>query len=179
MKFMIKAWYSVICNMILIFMVSNSQNVLSQQELSERIPKNTKLIYVVDSVQIANDQVSKIVPSDIATVIVVKGKSATDLLGTKAKDGIVYIETKQFAKKRYWRFFAAKLANYSKILPNPDNDSHIQYVLDGRILKKDYEGELSTINDNNIRAMAIIPKDTLLKRYGIYRKQFGVEIFTK
>lgn len=176
---MINSRYSIIYVLLQVLFFSFSQKGFSQQELNERIPKNTKLIYVLDSVQIANDKISKIVPTDIATVIVVKGKTATDLLGSKAKDGIVYIETKKFARNRYWSFLKTKSENYAIVLPNPEKDNLIQYILNGRILNKDYEGELSRINDSNFQKIEIIPKDTLLKRYGIYRKQFGVEIHTK
>lgn len=176
---MVNSRYSIIYQIALIIFFSISQNIFSQQELNERIPKNTKLIYILDSVQIANDQISKIIPADIANVFVVKGKKAIDLLGNKAKDGIVYIETKKFARNRYWRYFKSKSENYAKVVPNPEKDNLIQYVINDRILKKDYEGELSTINDSNFQNIEIIPKDSLLKRYGIYRKQFGVVIHTK
>jgi len=176
---MVNSRYSIIYQIALIIFFSISQNIFSQQELNERIPKNTKLIYILDSVQIANDQISKIIPADIANVFVVKGKKAIDLLGNKAKDGIVYIETKKFARNRYWRYFKSKSENYAKVVPNPEKDNLIQYVINDRILKKDYEGELSAINDSNFQNIEIIPKDSLLKRYGIYRKQFGVVIHTK
>lgn len=176
---MINSRYSIIYLLLQVLFISISQKGFSQQELNERIPKNTKLIYFLDSAQIANDQISKIVPAEIATVIVIKGKTATDLLGSKAKDGIVYIETKKFARKRYWSYLKTKSENYAIVIPNPEKDNLIQYILNGRILNKDYEGELSQINDSNFQKIEIIPKDTLLKRFGIYRKQFGVVIHTK
>jgi hypothetical protein len=176
---MLNLRYTIICQISIVAMLFLCPKGFSQEAPNERIPKNTKLIYVVDSVQIANDQISKIVPVDIASVVIVKGKRATDLLGPKAKDGIVYIETKKFARIRYWKYFKSKSSDYAKVLPNPEKDNLIQYVLDGRILKKDYEGELSSINDSNFQKIEIVPKDSLLKRYGIYRKQYGVVIRTK
>ncbi len=165
--------------LVLVIFISVNQIGFSQQDLNERIPKNTKLIYVVDSVQVPNDQIAKLIPTDIATVIMVKGKTATDRFGFKAKDGIAYIETKKFARKRYWNYFKTKDAEFAKVLPDAEKDNLIQYILNGRILNKDYEGELSQINDSNFQKIEIIPKDTLLKRYGIYRKKVGVVIHTK
>ncbi len=176
---MVNSRFSIIYQLLLVAFFSINQKGFSQQELNEKIPKNTKLVYVLDSLQISNDLISKIVPAEIATVIVVKGKTATDILGSKAKDGIVYIETKKFARKRYWSYLKTKSENYAIVIPNPEKDNLIQYILNGRILNKDFEGELSRINDSNFQKIEIIPKDTLLKRYGIYRKQFGVVIHTK
>ena len=177
---MAKSRYSIGYFILLVIFLSFSQKGLSQKEdLSDRIPKSTKLIYILDSIQIATDQIAKLIPTDIASVFIVKGNKATTLLGAKAKDGIVYIETKKFARKRYWNYFKSKSDNYAKVLPNPEKDNLIQYILNGRILKKDYEGELSSISDVNFKKIEILPKDSLLKRYGIYRKHYGIEILTK
>jgi hypothetical protein len=143
--------------------------------------KNNKEVplYFLDSMRTTKADVEKVNPSDVANVFVYKGKNALEIPGNnEKKSNVVFIETKKFAKKRYWNYFKTKSGEYGKMVPSPENDKLVQYVLNGRVMKSDFEGELSAINDSSFRSIEVIPKDTLLKRFGIYRKSIGVIIKT-
>jgi len=135
--------------------------------------------YYVDSVLINQKDIARTKPEDIASFKRVSGKRGQQMLGDKGKNGIVFIETKTFARKKYWKYLTSKSADYLKAVPAPGNEKLIQYVLNGRVLKSDFEGELSALSDKNFKKVDVVPKDSLLKRYGIYDKIYGVIITTE
>jgi hypothetical protein len=53
------------------------------------------------------------------------------------------------------------------------------YILNGKILEKDYEGELFVINDGNFIGLTAIDREFLKKTYKILDKSIGVIIKTK
>lgn len=143
-------------------------------------PKNNKDIplYIVDSIVTPKQTVEAIKPSDIANIYVKKGSDALKIRQNKEKKNtVVFVETKKFAQKRVWNFLKSKSEEYGKIVPAPGQDQFVQYVINGRPTNS--EGQLSIIDDDIFLSIDIVPKDTLLKRYGIYRKKYGVIIETK
>lgn len=137
-------------------------------------------LYYLDSVITTKAGLEKIDPADVANIFVYKGKDALNIPGNiEKKNKVVFIETKKFAQKRYWNYFKSKSQEYVKVVPSPDDDRMIQYILNNRLLKSDYEGELSGVNDWNFQSIEILPKDSLMAKYGIYRKNFGVHIRVK
>ncbi len=53
------------------------------------------LLYVVDGVRLGRDQVPAIEPNRVASVEVIKGRSALERFGSDAAYGVVLITTKQ------------------------------------------------------------------------------------
>ena len=53
------------------------------------------LLYVVDGVRLGRDQVPAIEPNRVASVEVIKGRTALELFGADAAYGVVLITTKQ------------------------------------------------------------------------------------
>jgi hypothetical protein len=135
-------------------------------------------VFFVDSINVDKSELSKYQPTDIATVSVYKDSNAIRLAGPAAKDGAVYIETKVFAKKRYWQYFKSKSPEYANIIPAPGADSLIQYILNKRILKENFEGTLSLIDDKTFKQITIIDRATLEKNYKTAGKSFGVIIIS-
>lgn len=136
-------------------------------------------VYYIDSISVDKSQLQKYDPNEIAGLTVFKGKEAVDILGEDGKDGVVYIETKLFAKKRFWNFFRLKSAEYLDLVPTFDSDSTIQYILNKRILKDNYEGTLASIDDNVFKEIKILPKQVLIDEYGILDKEYGVLIISE
>lgn len=133
-------------------------------------------VFFIDSVNVDKSELSKYQPEMTAKVSVYKDSDAINLVGPDGKDGVVYIETKVFAKTRYWNYFKSKSEEYSKIVPTPESDSSIQYILNDRILTKNFEGDLSLINDEIFKEIKVIDKDTLQKDFNITDKSYGVII---
>lgn len=141
------------------------------------IPKDP--IYFVDSARVTKEDLMKYEPTQIATVTVFKEKSAIERLGEEGKNGLIYIETKQFAKKRYWNFFQSKSKDYLKVVPEPSMDEAIVYILNSKILKENFEGDLALIDNENFIGLKIINKVILKKEFKISDKKWGVILETK
>ena len=118
-------------------------------------------------------------PTDIAVVTVYKDTNAIRLVGEQGKFGAVYVETKKFARNKYWNFFKSKSEDYFKTVPTPQSDSSVIYILNDKVLKTNFEGDLSGIDEKTFIALNIIGKQKLEKGYNISDKAFGVIIRTK
>lgn len=133
-------------------------------------------VFFIDSVNVDKSEMMKYQPEEIAQVSAYKNASAISLVGPEGKDGVVYIETKSFARNKYWTYFKTKSPGYAKIVLTPESDSTVQYVLNGRILKNNFEGDLSLIDDSTFKEIKIIDKQKLEKEFGITDKQYGILI---
>ncbi|MCO5935060.1 hypothetical protein NAF17_05885 [Mucilaginibacter sp. RB4R14] len=135
-------------------------------------------IFYVDSVKVLKADLMKYNPDDIVMLTVYKDANAIELGGPEAKYGLIYIETKQFAKKRYWNFFSSKSAEYTKVVPSATEDANVQYILNKRVLTKSYEGDLASINDKTFKEIRIISKNDLFKNFGVKDKAYGIIIIS-
>ena len=136
---------------------------------------NTDPVFFIDSIRVNKAVLQNYDPNDIASVTVYKNSDATERLAS-ATNGLIYIETKKFAKTQYWKYFKSKSAEYAKIVSSPENDSKIQYILNKRILKNNFEGDLEAINDKIFKGIQIINKQQLIDDYHIADKEYGVLI---
>lgn len=142
------------------------------QQHSTKIDNRT--IFFIDSQRVEQKEINKYNPNQIAAISVIKGDAATALIGPDGKNGVVFIETKAFAKTKYLRYFKSKSKEYAAIVHT--NDSSVQYILNGRILKSNFEGDLSSINDRNFKRLNVIDKSALQNRYNVMNKEYGVVI---
>jgi hypothetical protein len=136
-------------------------------------------VFFIDSVNVTRIELQNYKPDEIAVVSVYKDTSALKLVGEQGKYGAIYIETKKFARNKYWTFFKSRSAEYLQFIPTPGHDSLAAYILNGKVLKANYEGDLSGIDDNTFIDLVIIDKQKLKKDYNISGKAFGVVIRTK
>jgi len=79
----------------------------------------------------------------------------------------------------HWNYFISKSADYLKIVPTPQSESSVVYILNDKVLKTNFEGDLSGINEQSFIDLIIIDKQKLKKDYNIADKAFGVVIRTK
>lgn len=133
-------------------------------------------VYFIDSVRVSQEDVGKFNANDVAAVSVYKGKTATDLLGDDGKDGAIYIETKRFSKNKYWKYFASKSEAYALAVPHAAEDSTVQYVLNGKLLQRNFDGDLAHISDAVFQSITVISKEELQKQYGVTDKRLGVVV---
>src|SRR5690606_3337391 len=123
----------------------------------ERIKKKLgdKPVYFIDSIKTDQSGLLKQDAEQIAAVTILTGRDAVNVVGDEGKDGILYIETKPFAKKRFWTFFKSKSEEYSNLVPTLESDTTIQYILNENILKDNYEGILASIDDKVFKEIKI------------------------
>jgi hypothetical protein len=136
-------------------------------------------VFFIDSVNVIRMEMQEYQPTDIAVVTVYKDTNAVKLVGEQGRFGAVYVETKKFARNRYWNYFKTKSADYLKVVPTPQSDSSVIYILNDKVLKSNYEGDLSGIDDKNFIELNIIDKQKIIKDYNISDKLFGVIVRTK
>lgn len=136
-------------------------------------------VYFVDSVSVDKSELQKYDPKKISSVTVFKGDKAKELLGEEGKDGIIYVETISFCKKRYWSYFASKSSEYKKEVSAPENDDKVQYILNNKVLTTSFEGDLAAINNTSFKSIKFISKKELIKKYKIDDKDFGFEIVSE
>jgi len=133
-------------------------------------------IFFIDSINVDHSEIMKYDPTEIAQVTVYKDKEATDLFGDDGKDGVVYITTKKYAKRKYWTYFQSKSDDFKKLVPSPESDTSIQYVLNDRMLKDNFEGDLYLINDSIFKDIKLLTKEILQRDYKIFDKEIGFQI---
>jgi hypothetical protein len=138
--------------------------------------EDTDPVFFIDSVRVNKRVLQDYDASEIAMVTVYKDSSAVKRMGAAAKNGLIYIETKDFAKNRYWNYFKSKSDQYSKLVPSVEGDIHVQYILNKKVLKENYEGDLAAINDTVFKGLQIITKQQLITDYGIKDKDLGVVV---
>lgn len=130
----------------------------------------------VDSVQTDMSVIRKLDPSNIARIDVLNPKEASVVLGDRGKDGALYIITVPFAKKQYWNLFCTHSKKYRQVVPTPESDSTIQYILNGKPLSDKPASDLALLNDQVLEKLKVISKAKLARTYHVTGKAYGVEI---
>ena len=135
-------------------------------------------VFFIDSINVTRLELSQYQPTDIALVTVYKDTNAIKLVGEQGKFGAIYVETKKFARNKYWNYFKSKSADYFKVVPTLESDSLIIYILNDKVLRTNFESDLSGISDKTFIDLTVIDKDRLKKEYKVSGKSFGVVIRT-
>jgi hypothetical protein len=110
-------------------------------------------------------------PTDIGSVTVYKNENAINLVGPQGKYGVIYIETKKFAKSKYWKLLSSYAREYLKLIPNPESDTAVVYFVNGKILNANHESELSTLRPAALVELKIIDAEKLKKEYSIFNSR--------
>jgi hypothetical protein len=163
-------------NYFLLLLTVSALSVLGQNPKKSIKKLGSNPVFFVDSINVDKSELQNYQPTDIATVSVYKDSNAIKLVGPDGKDGAVYIETKTFAKKRYWTYFSSKSGEYAKLVPAPGSDTLIQYILNKHVLTTNFEGDLALINDSIFKKITILDKETITNQYHITDKEYGVLI---
>lgn len=135
-------------------------------------------LFYIDSVNVSKKDIQKYDPKDISSVTVFKDKAALNLIGEDGKDGVIFIETVEFCKKRYWTYFSSKSEEYKQNVPTPQSDFNVQYIINDRVLEKNSEGDLSSINDTIFKSILFLTKQELIEKYNVTNKDFGFRIIS-
>jgi hypothetical protein len=135
-------------------------------------------IYFLDKVKVNTGVLDLYNPNDIAMIEVFKDTSAIKLVGNEGKNGVIYITTKAYARKKYWDFFKSKSSDYLKVVPSIYEKENVVYILNNKILEQNFEADLSRIDDSNFLELKVIDKKQLKSEFNVVGKKFGVIIKT-
>jgi hypothetical protein len=136
-------------------------------------------IFFIDSQKVSLSDLSRYNPDSIATVVMLYDTSATKLYGDDAKDGAVIIETRSFARTMYISFFRKSSQSYDSLYKETGNDGSFAYIINDKVQKGNYEGNLSAITKELFEGLEILTKEKLLSVYKINDKEYGILIHTK
>lgn len=161
---------------IIISLLASSIFSQSKGEATKKLGKNP--VFFIDSIKVSKNEFKSFDSKETAIASVYYDDEAYNLVGEEGKDGVVYIETKRFAKVRYWTFFKSKSSEYLKIVSNLESDDKVQYILNGKILKENFEGKLALIDNKTFSKLTLLSKEELIKKYSVNDKNFGIEIIT-
>jgi len=157
---------------ISIFILNFSQ---SPKEETNKLGKNP--VFFIDSVRVGGEELQNYDPQEIASLTMYKDGDALKLFPNEGKDGVVYIFTKKFSKKRFQTYFKTKSNEYKKLLSTQNDDSNLQYILNDKILTSDFEGNIVAIIDDKVfKSLKIINKKELQKQFNIEDKDYGILI---
>lgn len=133
----------------------------------------------IDSISAPGSDLQTIDPNDIEAIFIYKDAEHHRQFGRGVNNGIIFIETKKFTKKRYWTFLASQSPEYLKTVPGPDADTNVVYILDGIPLEKNTGGELSKLNTTTLGDIQVIDRKSLVANFSITGKEYGVLICTR
>lgn len=160
-------------------LVMSCYSILHKSESFSLFPADEP-VYFIDSIRANKAYIEEAYePSEIAFVSVYKDSNAIKIAGQEAKNGAIYITTKSFAREHYWSYFKAKSPEYLQNVPDQKTETAVIYILNGKILHKNYEADLFNVNDSNFIELSLIDKNQLKSKYNIRNKKIGFLIKTK
>lgn len=127
----------------------------------------------IDELPVDKSEIGKYNPADIVLLTTYYNSDATSKFGEKASDGAVIIETRAYATNKFETFLKSYSNEYQQMMMVTKRED-IQYILNGRILTGNFEGDLSLLNDKLLKALKIVDKDDLIKKFDIHDKKIGV-----
>src|SRR6185312_7244908 len=77
----------------------------SDHQNAEILSNPNEPVFYLNGTRVNQRVLENFDPSEFASVTVYRGKEAIGRAGPDAKSGLFYIETKKFAKQRYWNYF--------------------------------------------------------------------------
>jgi hypothetical protein len=135
-------------------------------------------MFFVDSIRTNESFIKQAyTPDEIASVTVIKGENAVRIGGEEAKNGIIYITTKHFARTTYWNLFRSVSPAYAAAVQS-QYDTDVVYVLNDSVLIENPESQLFSITKNNLVDIRVIDKKQLKKQFD-KKGRVGIILTTK
>ncbi|MBC9929612.1 hypothetical protein [Chitinophaga qingshengii] len=133
-------------------------------------------VYVIDSVLASPALMENLAPDQIGLITIAHGKKAVLKYGSQAANGVVYVETKPFARKRVRRLLSAAAPAYDSLLQRYGSDSTFQYIVNDVPITPTDETRLMTLDQRTFVSLEIISPKVLEEIYHIKNRQAGVRI---
>ncbi|CAL1517604.1 hypothetical protein [Chitinophaga sp. MM2321] len=133
-------------------------------------------VYVVDSVVATQAAMGQISPDQIALITIAKGQKAVLKYGSQAANGVVYVETKPFARRRIGRLLSAASPAYDSLLHKYGNDSSFYYIVNDKPITPTDETRLMTLDKKTFQTISILSARQLEEKYQVKDKNAGIII---
>ncbi|MBC9913276.1 hypothetical protein [Chitinophaga varians] len=155
----------LLCSLLL-----TTLGAMAQQE------ENDAPVYVIDSVLATPALMENLPPDQIGLITIAHGQKAILKYGSQAANGVVYVETKPFARSRVRRLLSTKAPAYDSLLRRYGNDSSFQYIVNDHIITPTDETRLMTVDQKTYVSLEILSPKVLEEIYHIRGRQAGVRI---
>ncbi|RFS26476.1 hypothetical protein DVR12_01425 [Chitinophaga silvatica] len=137
---------------------------------------NDDPVYVVDSVVANKDALEKMAPDQIGIITISRGSKAVIKYGPQAENGVVYIETKVFARNRVNNLLRKTSAEYDKAFQKYGNDSSFYFIVNTKPVTPTNESALMTVDNKTLRSIQVIYAKELEDKYRVTGHPVGVII---
>ena len=133
-------------------------------------------VYVLDSVVVNQAAIGQVSPDRIGVITIAKGAKAVLKYGSQAENGVVYIETKPFARKRVNVLLSSQSPAYDSLLRRYGNDSSFYFIVNGKPVTPTNETGLMTLDRKNFRSLRIISDKEVQDKYQVMDRKAGIVI---
>lgn len=157
--------------------VISCYNLLKKKQTQNVLNENEPL-YFLDSIRVNLGVLKNYEPDEISFVSVYKDENAIKIAGSEAKNGAIYIITKDFARNTYWKYLRSKSEVFKELVPNLEIERNVIYLLNNKRLEEESEKQLFEINDNTYLEIKAINDNKLRKRYKASEEQIVIQIMT-
>jgi hypothetical protein len=117
------------------------------------VPQNA-LIFV-DSVE-SKTGMEGLDPTKIALIDIVKGAKLKEKYGARGENGVIFIETVNYARRRYTRMFSELSQDYAKALQQYKSDTSFGYFLDGSLIETSIPQMLAALERKSIDSIMVL-----------------------
>ena len=155
--------------LIAISLFFGSQHAFAQEEEGDPV-------YVVDSVLSAQNALEKIPPDQIGIITIAHGSKAVAKYGPQALNGVVYIETKPFARRRVNELLRKHSPDYDKAWKKFGGDSSFYFIVNTQPVTPTNESLLMTLDAKTLKTIKVIESGELEDKYRIKGHPIGVII---
>ncbi|MFY0254975.1 hypothetical protein ACDQ55_13590 [Chitinophaga sp. 30R24] len=149
--------------------------LISMRAMAQSVQEDDP-VYVLDSVVVTQAAIGQVTPDRIGLITIAKGSKAVLKYGSQAANGVVYIETKPFARKRVNALLSRESPAYDSLLRKYGNDSSFFYIVNGQPITPTNETGLMTVDQKTFRSVRIISENEVQDKYQVMDKKAGVII---
>ena len=143
------------------------------------VNKSNQPLYVLDGVPIPNSDINTIDPKDIVLLNVYKDAGTTALYGSRGANGVILITTRKAAIETYHKNIGAASEAYALKVSTIQDENEILYVVNGKPLLKNFEGDLCQIKTEQILNVTLLDAAATKAKYGVEKKEGAVVITVK
>ncbi|WP_142685118.1 hypothetical protein [Chitinophaga polysaccharea] len=133
-------------------------------------------VYVLDSVVVNQAAIGQVSPDRIGVITIAKGAKAVLKYGSQAENGVVYIETKPFARKRVNMLLSSESPAYDSLLRKYGNDSSFYFIVNGKPVTPTNETGLMTLDRKTFRSVRVISDKEVQDKYQVMDRKAGIVI---
>ncbi|MFB6457307.1 hypothetical protein ACE38W_18685 [Chitinophaga sp. Hz27] len=135
-------------------------------------------VYVVDSVRVSTSAANNFTPDQVGLITIAKGKRAVLLYGSQAENGVVYIETKPFARRRVDQLLRSSSQAYDSLRKKQPLDSSLVFIVNDKVVTPTDEARLFTVDSRTFQSLQILSSKELEEKYHLTGKKAGVAILS-